>query len=375
MREHDLLSAEWLHVLTMLPGDLETSAIERLAIRRRREVRTAADLLRMALVYSTCDYSLRQVAAWAKVAGVGDMSDVAVLKRLRGSAEWLGWLVLAWLRERGLTGNVPKRRVKIVDASVVMAPGGRGVDWRLHLGLDLGEERITSAEITGPEGGEMLQRHEVARDEVVLGDRGYAHREGVAHVLESGGHVVIRGNWQNFPLEHREGSPVDVVSCLELLGTTEIGDWDVQFRWGEKVYAVRLIAMRKSQVATEREQKRIRHQAQRKQHKPDLRSLRAAAFIFIITDLGREELPAAEALELYRLRWQIEMAFKRLKSILHLDHLRAHDPRLSRAYLYGKLLSALLIDELTRSAVAFSPWGFPLFPGTPQSLACAELDG
>lgn len=373
MEEHDLLSAEWLHVLAMLPGDLETSAIERLAIRRRREIRTAADLLRMALVYSTCDYSLRQVAAWAKVAGVGDMSDVAVLKRLRGSAEWMGWLVIAWLRERGLTGNVPKRRVKIVDASVVMAPGGCGVDWRLHLGLDLGEERITSAEVTGAEGGEMLQRHEVVRDEVVVGDRGYAHREGVAHVLESGGHVVIRGNWQNFPLEHRDGNPVEVVRCLELLGAREIGDWDVQFRWGEKVYPVRLIAIRKSQAATEREQRRIRYQAQRKKRKPDPRSLRAAAFIFIITDLGREELPAAEALELYRLRWQIEMAFKRLKSILHLDHLRAHDPRLSRAYLYGKLLSALLIDELTRSAVAFSPWGFPLFPGTPQSLACAEL--
>lgn len=125
--------------------------------------------------------------------------------------------------------------------------------------------------------------------------------------------------------------------------------------------------------ATAREQQKIRYAAQRKRRHANPRSLRAAAFIYVLTDLPADVLPASEALELYRLRWQIELAFKRLKSILKLDHLRAHDPRLAKTYLYGKLLVALILDELSASALAFFPWGFPLTPDTRQSLALADI--
>ncbi len=40
--------------------------------------------------------------------------------------------------------------------------------------------------------------------------------------------------------------------------------------------------------------------------------------------------------------------------------LRAKDPDLARTYLYGKLLGALLVDELTLRSRRFFPWGFPL---------------
>lgn len=372
MDERSLVEEEWQYVVSLLPRDFEERAFAKLAIRRRRNIATAEDLLRLVLAYSVCDFSLRQLAAWAKVSGLAELSDVAALKRLCGASEWLGDLVMTWLSERGLTRQVPPLSVRVVDASVVMAPGGVGVDWRVHAGLDLGAMRLTSLEVTGPDGGETLARHMVAPGEVVLADRGYAHREAVAGVLAAGGHVVVRGNWQNFPLETRAGSAVDVVASLETLAAGEIGDWPVRFRVGRKRYPVRLIAVKKSAPATAREQKHIRYRAQRKRRRPDPRSLRAAAYVYVITDLPPDILPPAEALELYRLRWQIELAFKRLKSILRLDRLRAHKPQLAKTYLYGKLLAALILDELCETAVAFFPWGFPLFTHPPLSLALAD---
>lgn len=366
-----MVEDQWRYVMSLLPGDLEARAVSTLAIQRRRSITTAEELLRLVLAYSACDFSLRQLAAWARLTGLAEMSDVAVLKRLRGASEWLGDLIMTWLSERGLTSNVPALTVRIVDASVVMAPGGVGVDWRVHVRLDLAGSRLVALEVTGPEGGETLNRHRLSPGEVVLVDRGYAHRDAVADVLEAGAHVVVRGNWQNFPVATRSGEALDTVACLETLAEGEIGDWDVQFRANGAIWPVRLVALKKSQAAAAREQRKIRDAAQRKKRRPDPRGLRAAQYVYVITDLPRDVLPPAEALELYRLRWQVELAFKRLKSILKIDRLRAHEPRLAKTYLYGKLLTALILDELCEGAIAFFPWGFPLFPHAPLSLALA----
>jgi hypothetical protein len=356
----------------MMPPDFESSAVAKLALRRHREIASAGDLLRLALAYGVCDFSLRQAAAWAALTGLGQLSDVAVLKRLRNAEAWLGHLIVRWLQERGLATEVPALRVRIVDATVISQPGSQGTDWRLHVGLDLAQLTLSSLELTGPEGGETLRRFTVAPGEILLGDRGYGHREGIASVLDQGGHVVVRLHWQNCPLHTTAGQPLDVLRALELLDVGEIGDWPVQLRVAERRYALRLVVVRKSSAATAREQKRIRQAAAQKKRQPDPGNLRAAGYTYVLTDLPAAVLPAAQVLELYRLRWQIEIAFKRLKGILHLDDLRAQGTQLARTYLYAKLLGALIIDELSRSAPAFSPWGYALFAAPPQSLALAE---
>lgn len=370
-----LVEGEWEYVLSMLPSDLEQSAAEKLALVRRREISSGSDLLRLAMAYAVCDLSLRETAAWAKRIGLGNMSDVAVLNRLRGAGDWLGHLILRWMQDRGLAAHLPKARVRVLDASVICHPGSKGTDWRLHLGLDLAELRINSVELTGPEGGETLVRHDFCPGEIVVADRGYAQREGVASALEAGAHVLIRLNWQNFPLETPRGANFHLLEALESLEPGEIGDWQVQFRAAARLYPLRLVALRKSRAAAQKEQKRIRGEATRKARQPNPDSLRAAHFIFVITDLPSQALPAAEALELYRLRWQIEIFFKRLKGILHLDRLRAKGAELARTYLYAKILGALIVDELHHNALTFFPWGYPLFGPSSEPLAGAADAG
>ena len=365
-----VVADDWAYVLNMLPVDLETSATDRLALQRRREIASAEDLLRLCLAYGLCDLSLREAAAWAELTGIGRLSNVAVLKRLRNCADWLGYLILRWLQERAVPTDATGLPVRIIDATGVCRPGSRGTDWRLHLGLDLQRLRISSAELTGPEGGESFARHQFDPGEIVVGDRGYARRPGVAAVLEAQAHVLVRIGWQNFPLLAADHGPLDIVGCLELLDHGEIGDWPVAFEHRAQRYPVRLIALRKSPEAAEQERARVRSQTRsRKGRGPHRNSLRAAAFVFVITDLPVEVLPTAEALELYRLRWQIELYFKRLKSILNIDHLRARDERLGRTYLYANILGALIIDELREAAPTFFPWGYPLRPQAGQRVA------
>jgi len=368
-----VVADNWVYVLNMLPADLESSATEKLALQRRREITSAEDLLRLCLAYGLCDMSLRETAAWAEVTGIGRLSGVAVLKRLQNCADWLGYLILRWMQDRGLPTDMTGLPVRIIDASVVSQPGSTGTDWRLHLGLDLQRLCINSVQLTGPEGGESFARHQFHAGEIVVGDRGYGHRPGVAAVLDAHAHVLVRIGWQTFPLLAAGDGPLDILRCLELLDHGEIGDWQVAFEQDRQRYPVRLVALRKSPEAAEQARARVRSETRsRKGRAPHPDSLRAASFVFVVTDLPAEMLPAAEALELYRLRWQIEIFFKRLKSILNIDRLRARDDQLARTYLYANILGALIVDELREAALTFFPWGYPLRPQAGQRVAAVS---
>jgi len=88
-------------------------------------------------------------------------------------------------------------------------------------------------------------------------------------------------------------------------------------------------------------------------------TLEAAGYTFVFTTLGAD-VEAACVLEMYRGRWQIEIAVKRLKSLMQLGHLKKTDPEGAQAWLQGKLLVSLLVEALVAAAERFSPWGYPL---------------
>src|SRR3989304_2189634 len=71
MDERSLVEEEWRYVVSLLPRNFEERAFAKLAIRRRRNIATAEELLRLVLAYSVCDFSLRQLAGWGEGRGRG----------------------------------------------------------------------------------------------------------------------------------------------------------------------------------------------------------------------------------------------------------------------------------------------------------------
>lgn len=339
---------EWAQICAEIPIDLEIVAQETKALQRKREVKSAADLLRLALAYSVCDWSLRIVGAWAMVIGLGHLSDVAVRKRLRNALPFLGCIIGCWVarRQSQLVGRPV--RVDIVDASVISKPGSHGTDWRLHVKFNLTIFGITTIELTDSSGGETLTRHPVQENETVVGDRAYGHRKGVGSVSAANGYFLTRIAWQNLPLETENGQEIDPIEWLKAQSQypCERPAWVTTPKGRVKV---RLIAQRLPKKKAEKARRRARKTSRKKGHTPSKETLFAAGYTILVTNLPSTEWTTEQVLVLYRFRWQIELLFKRLKSILNLDHLRAKDPVLAQVYLLGKLVAALLLDEWTVS--------------------------
>jgi hypothetical protein len=360
------LEYQWPYLLSFFPPEheLDASALRTGALKRRRVVNSASTLLRLALAYGFCGLSLRDTTAWAEASGFASLSDVALLKRLRHAGPWIGHLLAVKLAERAKTPRPrdTSLRLRLVDATTISRPGSSGTDWRVHLGFNLRSLAIDHVELTDQSGGETLTRFQFAPGDVVLGDRGYAHRRGLHSVQQQEGHFIVRLNWQNIPLQDRQNGQVDLLGLLRGLPEARAAGFDLQIapdrRHSLPALPVRLAAIRKTETAAEQSRQKILQQTSKKGKTPDPRTLEAAAYIFVVTSLAEEQASAEQLLDLYRFRWQIELAFKRMKGLLELGVLPAKDRRLAHTIIYSKLLAALLLDDFTERFLAISPWGY-----------------
>lgn len=363
--ESNTIKEDWKVLTRFLPEGWREKARETGALVRRREFDSPDTLLRILLIHLAEGVSLRTTVAYAQEAGLCDVKDTALLFRLKSSGEWLRWIAVK-LRDQlnsPLEANWKQKwhRIRLIDASTIQETGSTGSDWRLHYSLNLTTLRCDSFEITDKYGGESFMRFLIEPDDLLLGDRAYCTRKGISHVLSGEGDVLVRFHSTHLPLYTYRMAPFNLLKNLRKIQEGDLGDWNVYFEdiEGRKAKA-RLCVVRKSKEAIEKSIKAIKRRASRSGTRPREQTLELAEYFIIVTTVNRHRLKASEAMSLYRARWQVELAFKRLKSILSLGHLPKQDPESCKAWLHGKLMIALLVERIHQEAEFFSPWGYPL---------------
>jgi hypothetical protein len=329
---------------------IESGARQAKAFLRARMIGNAVDLLRLVLAYCLGQGGLRSTAAWASAIGLVDISNVALLQRLRRSGDWLAGLV-----GRAVASGAPPasrgRLIRLVDATAVpqaaVAARQKNGLWRIHSAFDLPAERFGFFELTDQHGGERLDRIPVEKGEIRIADRAYMQPERIAAVIAAGGEMLVRAGWKSAGWLDGDGNPFDLIT--ELRNTTERGLID-RLIWVRRQHhpalRLRLVAVKKSAQAAEAARRTARRQAQKGGHQISQDSLAAADWVILITSLTPADFPTADILALYRLRWRIELAFKRLKSLVGLRGPPGIDERSARPYVLAHLLMILLLEPL-----------------------------
>ena len=369
----ELADQDWELLSSLLPWNWRELAAETGALKGLRKDKSADGLLRTLLMHLGCGHSLRETVARARAAGLADLSDVALLKRLRKSEEWLRRLCVELFRENGVLAEGAELPLRAFDGTTVKEPG-RGSLWRLHYAVRLPSLECDFFELTSVKGagtGESLSRFPVRAGDLVLADRGYSTGPGLRHVADCGGHAAVRVNTGSLRLRGVDGRPFDLLGATSSLKRAgAVGSWAVavEVEGGEPV-AGRLCAIRKTREAARLTVEKLRRSASRLQRRPRPETLEHAKYVIVFTTFPEADFDAEAVLRWYRLRWQVELVFKRFKSLAGLGHLPKHDPTSARAWLYGKLLVALLTEKTLRRASAVSPWGFDWRAMLPQPMA------
>src|SRR5712671_3381902 len=355
----------WPEVSARFPAgfDLEATARLRGAFTRAREIKNAETLLRLALAYGGLGMSLRETCAWAEAGGIVSLSDPSLLDRLCKAAPWLGDIVAAIIAKQAQlpVGRWAGYRLRALDGTSICEPGADRTTWRLHVGYDLATGQVDQLELTDLHGAENLQRLSYRPGDIVLADRYYARPRDLRPVIDAGAHFIVRMGWNALRLSNPEGTPFDLFAALSAQ-TAQEGEVAVSLDDGVAAtpLRLRLVIRRKSDEEAEAEKKRLIKDAKKRGKTPDPRSLQAAHYILLLTALPASVFPATDVLALYRFRWQLELAFKRMKSLAGLDELTAKKPELAQAWIYAKLI-AFLIAEQNAGQVPDSP---PCGPAT-----------
>jgi hypothetical protein len=355
---------DWQVLLSLFPKDWEKQAGESGAMTRLRGFSSAEALLRTILLHVARGYSLRETVVQARAAKLASVSDVALLKRLRNAEIWLRNLCREMLRDNGvaLQAENTARRVRVVDGTLVKEPGKTGSQWRLLYSLQLPTLVCDFMELTSDTGagtGEALVRVPLQRDDLLLADAGYCSVTGIDYVLQQGADILVRVNPTNFPMCGPTGRKRSLLVSLRRLSKPgQIGEWKVFLQKKEGGWMEgRVCALRKSETAIQSAERKLHRKASKKQTMLRPETLEYAQYVIVFTTW--KTAPAKQILEWYRVRWQIELAFKRMKSLAQLGHLPKYDDHSSRAWLYGKLFVALLAQKLMRTGREISPWGYP----------------
>jgi hypothetical protein len=353
---------DWRVLASLFPEGWQEQAKQTGAIERQRGITAPEALLRLFLLHVARGYSLRETVVRAKEAGVAAISDVGLLKRLRRSEEWLHWLCMRLVAENGvqMPREEDRRSIRIVDGTIIKEPGKTGSQWRIVYSMLLPDLRCDYFDLTAAAGagtGESFARLPVARHDLILGDAGYSSVPGIQSVVGRGGDVLVRINPQSVRLQQKGGRNFDLLAHLKALDQAgAMGEWKVKLT-GTDIEG-RVCALRKSEEAIRQAHRRIERRASKKQTKTKPETWEYANYVAVFTT-DRSTL-AETILNWYRVRWQIELTFKRLKSLARLGHLPKYDAQSSRTWLYGKLFVALLTQKLVRTGRELSPWGYVL---------------
>lgn len=335
---------KWSSVVSHISSliDLDNSARSHRALIRKRAVRSASDLLHLALLYGPGGLSLRGTVSVATEAGIAELCDVSLLDRLRNSGDYLAD-VLDHLLAHRRGGTPTEGRLNLVDGSTVSVPGSDRSDWRLHARYEPARGGFTDLVITEAKTAEALCCVAVRPGDVLVKDRGYARLRNFVHAQTNGAHFITRIGWQSVKLYDASGARFDLFAALPETGPAVV-EHGVRIGGGPDSVAARLIIARKPPDAIERQMKRLNRKASKAGQVTDPRTRHAAGFMMLVTSVSAEDATADEIVRLYRMRWQIELAFKRMKSLGRFDELRADDPRLARTWLLAHLIAVVLIE-------------------------------
>src|SRR6266550_4069593 len=181
----------WKVLASLFPAGWQQMAWQSGAVERLRGFPSPDVLLRMLLLHVARGYSLRETVVRAKLANWADISDVALLKRLRNSEEWLRLLCIDLLRENGAyrLEEATSAPIRIVDGTIVKEPGKTGSQWRILYSLKLPSLMCDFFEVTaaiGEGNGESLNRLPIAPRELIIADAGYCSIPGIEYVHQRG---------------------------------------------------------------------------------------------------------------------------------------------------------------------------------------------
>ena len=330
--------------LQELPPEYWPLAFEFKAFCRARKVKSPAQLMQIVMSYCGLDQALRETAGTFTLCEES-ISDMGIHSRLKGCVPWIKAVLSEMMGQELEALEAGQFRLIVIDGSTAQGPGAKETWYRLHLALDLVKLTFVHAAVTDKHEGEHLDHYPLREGDVVVVDRGYNQPATLVRQGQKGVSLVLRYNAHSMNVYTEQCQKVDWWERLKH-ETPSSSCWPVRVMFEGEYLDAWVHAIRLPKEQAEAARRRCRARALKKGRTVQAKTLQMAEWLLVLSTIPPEVLSTKAIGELYRVRWQVELAIKRLKSLLHIDRLRAREGgQLAELYLHGKLLYAWVIEK------------------------------
>ena len=341
-------------------NDIDSLARQSGAFRRAREIKSPQILLRLILFYvCQAPTSIRLVAEMAAVHLGIFVSDQAIRMRFLKSRDFIKAVVLDKLNEFPLEPeSSPGLEIRLGDATHVCAPGAKGTQHRLHVSYDPHKARFTSIQLTDEKEGECASRMPLNEGILWLGDRAYGHAKDLISIRARGAHALVRFHPQSTHLaDVDDDSYLSPERIERMLRKQPMLDMRVVIKEkGSNPTPARAVAVPLPDEKAARARQQVIASAKKKGKQPSKVTLKLAGYAFLLTTLKKHQVSAKRLVRWYGLRWQIELLFKRWKSIFDLDEVNKASQALRELQIWARLLMVVLCQDMRLLLTSTSEW-------------------
>lgn len=352
---------DWEHMLSLLPKRLDALAIRTHAVERWRCIFSAQLLLRLLLLWALSGMGLRSVAGWAASHQLATLSEGALRYRFARAYGFLRAILLHLLNAWNRTAPAAHGwALRIVDASGMARSGlsaRMGSAWRIHTVYDPVAARLLDLQITDQSIPESLLHAPCAKGDLVIADRGYSRARQLVALAKQCVWWLVRVHLQNLPLyaSPQSSTKISPMTWIEQMQSEPYIDQDVFILDRGQWILARLVVARLPADKVEQARERTKRRAMRSQRRATSFGLKACECIYILTTLPRGVASWDAVLQWYRVRWQIELYFKRLKSLLNWSVVNGGKDQLQAVRILATVIVAALIDRMNLRQIDSNP--------------------
>jgi len=211
-----------------------------------------------------------------------------------------------------------------------------------------------SYKITAQKVGETLLNFDIKENWLILADRIYGTLKGIESCLKAKANFILRLRYGAFKLYASDGKEINILDKIRGVSVDIATNIEVYAKLPSLGFTkLRICAIKIPGDKLDKVNRRNKRRDSRKQLTTSAQALKMSSYVIVITALP-DTISADEIIALYRLRWQVEIYFKRLKSIMDFGNVPLRREDSIYTWLNGKLLVALLIEQMI-SEESFSP--------------------
>ena len=337
-------------LINRLPKGYQQACYDQKAIERKREVKNPVDLIKLVLLYLTGAYSQIEMSVIAQSMGIAKIGDTGFLKKFAKCKDWLSWIVSQTIPKSIIAYAMPKwlKNYKPValDASDVTEKGRSRRIFRLHYAIEIFKMCSLSFKITAQKVGETLLNFDIQKDWLILADRVYGTLTGIEHCLKAGANFILRLKYNAFKLYDKDGKEIDLPGKLRDVTSDAASNFEVYVKLRVLgITKLRICAIKIPDEKLPQVERRNKRRESKKQITTSDGAIEMSKYVVVITSLPAA-IMATDIISLYRFRWQVEIYFKRLKSIMDFGNVPLRREDSIFTWLNGKLLVALLIEQM-----------------------------